>query len=394
MVSASWENTDMLRILVVGQIPPPYHGQALMIEKLLAGKYSGIQLYHVRMRFSERISEVGRFRLVKVVRMISLVLRIALMRLRAKTTVLYYPPAGPDLVPMYRDLFVLIATRWLFKKTVFHFHAGGISALYADLNGWLKPLFRLAFFNADLGLRASLLAPRDPEGLRVRHEVIIPFGIEDNAVRLGVAHRRILEAPPATILFVGVLRESKGILVLLEAARQLLSAGLEFRIDLVGEFESSTFQTSVLETIRGAGLSDRVRQLGMLEGDAKWTCYAHSDIFCFPTFYETFGVVLLEAMQFGLPIVSTRWSGADLVEDGINGFLVPIHDAGATADRLAQLVRDPALARAMGLRGRRKYENGFTLPIFYRNAERAFNLLRGDHDSYGRLLDSGPRLPT
>jgi len=68
--------------------------------------------------------------------------------------------------------------------------------------------------------------------------------------------------------------------------------------------------------------------------------------FCFPTFFEseTFGVVLLEAMQFSLPIVATRWRGIpSIITDGDNGFLVDPKDPIGLSEKLETLLRDPAM---------------------------------------------------
>ena len=88
-------------------------------------------------------------------------------------------------------------------------------------------------------------------------------------------------------------------------------------------------------------------------------------------------MVLLEAMQFGLPVVATRWRGIpSVVADGVNGYLVPVRDSATLADRLARLLRDEALARRMGAAGRRAYEERFTLERFHRDLQAVFDSLR------------------
>ena len=115
------------------------------------------------------------------------------------------------------------------------------------------------------------------------------------------------------------------------------------------------------------GLHDTVTWNGQVSGEEKWDFFRQADIFCFPTFYRTegFPVVLLEAMMFGLPVVSTTWRGIpDMVEDGESGFLVPTQNPRAVADRLGQLIRDPELRNSMGSVGRKRYEEKFTVEKF------------------------------
>ncbi len=75
-------------------------------------------------------------------------------------------------------------------------------------------------------------------------------------------------------------------------------------------------------------------------------------------------------MQFAKPVVSTRWRGIpSVVEDGVNGYLVPVKDANAVAEKLLILSREPELRRRMGEAGRRIFEERFTLEAFHRRME-------------------------
>ncbi|MCB0778125.1 MAG: glycosyltransferase, partial [Flavobacteriales bacterium] len=107
--------------------------------------------------------------------------------------------------------------------------------------------------------------------------------------------------------------------------------------------------------------------------------FAACDIFCFPSHFEaeSFGLVLVEAMQFARPVVSTHWRGIpSVVSDGVNGYLVPVEDPGAVAGRLGVLADSPELRRRMGEEGRRIFEQRFTLERFQRNMEDALAGLR------------------
>ena len=143
-----------------------------------------MRLYHVRMAFSESIDDVGRFRLGKLFHLVGVVSRIAYHRLVHGTKVLYYPPAGPNRVPMYRDLVILLSTRWMFRRTILHFHAGGISELYPRLSRPVRWLFRRALFGADAAVRISHGSPPDAIALEAKREFVVPYGIEDAPVRL------------------------------------------------------------------------------------------------------------------------------------------------------------------------------------------------------------------
>src|SRR5215469_11383972 len=126
-------------ILVVGQTPPPLHGQAIMIQAFLEGSYGDFCLTHVRMDFSRSIDEVGSFSFRKVRVLFAVMDQMVQARWNG-AEVLYYPPAGPKRNAILRDIVLLCATRWMFRKTVFHFHAAGLYEFYPRLRSWERPL--------------------------------------------------------------------------------------------------------------------------------------------------------------------------------------------------------------------------------------------------------------
>jgi starch synthase len=80
---------------------------------------------------------------------------------------------------------------------------------------------------------------------------------------------------------------------------------------------------------------------------------AAHDVFVFPSLFEGFGLVLLEAMAMGLPIITTpHTAGPDLISDGVEGFIVPIRSSAAIAERLDLLRREPERRQAMSERAR------------------------------------------
>lgn len=366
------------RILVVGQTPPPWGGQAVMIRQLLDHPPPDTTLSHVRMAFSGDMDSVGKVRWRKFAHLAGVVTRILVARIWRRPAVLYYPPAGPGRVPVYRDLVILGLTRWAFRRTIFHFHASGLSQIHSRLTRVERWLFRHAYFRPDVAIQTSSANPPDGAFLQARHVVNVPYGLPDEFPRFQqrAAAERAGERAPR-ILFVGALYETKGLRVLMEAAGRLRAAGLDFRLDCVGRFESPDFEAEMQAMGRAGALAGRVAFPGVLTGDAKWRLYAHADVFCLPSFFESesFGLVNLEAMMFALPVVSTRWRGIPtVVSDGESGLLVPVRDPVALADALARLLRDAALRERLGAAGRRLYTERFSLDVWRRGMAQAFAL--------------------
>jgi glycosyltransferase involved in cell wall biosynthesis len=353
------------KFVAVAQTPPPFHGQAIMNQLLLEGEYSRIQFCHVQMAFSVDIQEVGVFRWKKLFHLVAVFFGIVAARFRTGAQVLYYPPASPNMVPFLRDCVLLIGTRWLFKKTVFHFHANGLADLYARLPWLLKKAFWLAYGKPALSIAISNYGKRDGEFLKSQEIIVIPNGIPEPKI-LAVANFSAPNALPE-ILFCGMVSKEKGVGILLEACAQLKQRGASFRCKIVGKAASEVEEKNFKDFIQNHQLEGTVEFTGPLYDDNKWKAYAGADIFCFPTHYsaESFGLVAVEAMIFGLPVVATNWRGLpDIVVDGETGFLVPPKDASAIAERLKILVSDPDLRAAMGAAGRKRYEEKFTVDKF------------------------------
>jgi glycosyltransferase involved in cell wall biosynthesis len=374
-----------VKVLVVGQTPPPYGGQAIMIQHMLDASYERIRLYHVRMNFSADMNDIGKFQWKKIWKLLVLIFRVYVARLSSGAKILYYPPAGPDRVPIMRDVIFLNTTRWLFSKVVFHFHAAGVSEMHGAFSGWMRTLFERAYFYPDVAIRLSAYNPEDGKGLRAHQEALIPNGLEDVG---GAYLARAPKVPqgPARLLFVGVLQASKGVEVLIEAAHLLHEQGVDFLLELMGRFESQAYEMKIKDKVERLGLRDKVTFLGVQTGETKHASFARCDIFCFPTFFEseTFGLVALEAMQFAKPVVATRWRGVPtVVAEGETGFLVPPQQAPPLAEKIAQLLVDPGLRQRMGQAGRARYLALFT-------AKRHHQLM----ESLLASLESGPSQPT
>jgi glycosyltransferase involved in cell wall biosynthesis len=150
-----------------------------------------------------------------------------------------------------------------------------------------------------------------------------------------------------TFAYVGRLWSGKGLDQLLDAF-----AGLEredthdVSLLLVGD---GTDEARLRKRCADDGFEDVVFA-GSHDGDALPPLYAAADAFVFPTLGDPFGMVVLEAMACGLPVISTSAAGeiADRIDEGVNGFVVPPADAEALRERMGLLARDPSLRSRMG----------------------------------------------
>lgn len=363
------------RILLVGQTPPPYGGQAMMIERTLRGNYGlNISIFHVRMSFSKNMDNVGKFELKKIFHLLKIIFLIYFNRIKNKTNVLYYFPAGPRIVPIIRDILILGSTKFLFKKTIFHFRAAGISEYLRKKNLLIQKFLKLIYGKPDATIRLSPYTPEDDKYFGSHKRFIIPNGIEDNFNSF--QFNEIKKDDVVCILYIGVLNNSKGIIELLNAFCNINRDNVH--LNLVGKFEDKKIEREIKTIIIRNNLQSKVKLHGVLIGEAKFKQLMQNDIFAFPTYFESEGLpgAILEAMSFAKPIVATNWRGVpSLVHDGKNGFLVPIKNIEQLKEKIMVLSNNVTLRNEYGTMSRRIYLEKFTLDKYYENMNYVFESL-------------------
>jgi glycosyltransferase involved in cell wall biosynthesis len=150
----------------------------------------------------------------------------------------------------------------------------------------------------------------------------------------------------------------KGVDTVIRAVAEVRRRGLPVELDVVGDGADR----ARLERIASEdGASSAVRFHGQVEDQALRAAYAGCDLFALCSAREGFGIVYLEAMAFGRPVVAAAAGAAPfVVRPDVSGYLVPFGDAVGLAECLAQRLRDPSGSRRMGLRARRFLEENFT----------------------------------
>jgi len=167
------------------------------------------------------------------------------------------------------------------------------------------------------------------------------------------------------LLSVGRLSAPKGYPILLEAIALLRERGRDVSLTLVGE---GPLRRVLEELIARRGLGQLVRLAGACNHDRVIDYYGSSDAFVLPSFLEGLPVVLMEAMAMELPCVATWISGVpEIIEQDVEGLLVPPASATALADAVVRLMEDPQAARRLGVAARRKVIARYDLA---RNVER------------------------
>ncbi len=322
--------------LVFASVPPPIAGQSLATVMLL-DHFERVGLEHRVVDISREFHTGLASRVRRAVSVLQLPARALRERRRlVQRPVVFYLQLGGGLASMLRDLPILELAHRIGSPIVAHVHGAA---------------FRPAFDAAPAPVRAAV---RRAVG-RVAHAVVLGESlrslfdglIEPNRISVipnGVARdleRSAAAVPPPsdglTVLYLSNLMREKGYLEVLEAARISQKRALPHRFVLAGQHTETT-SADPADVIRRHDL-ENVRWLGPIDGQAKLDALAGAHALVLPTaMREGQPLAVLEAMHFGLPVVTSHSGGLrDLVEDGTHGIVVPPRDPHAMVAALEKL---------------------------------------------------------
>lgn len=148
-------------------------------------------------------------------------------------------------------------------------------------------------------------------------------------------------------LYVGRITPRKGLNVLLEACAILQSQGYQdYSLLVIGTGEQ---QAELEAFIKNHNLESQVEWIGWVEYGNLGAYFQQADVFVFPTFEDIWGMVALEAMVFGKAVICSKWAGAaEMVSDGINGYIFDPYNPQELASAMCRFIDEPKLIESMG----------------------------------------------
>jgi glycosyltransferase involved in cell wall biosynthesis len=360
------------KILFILHMPPPVHGSS-MVGKfineslLLNHKFS---TRYINLGTSKSIDEIGEKSLKKLFSYFKIIGSTLIQLFFFKPDIVYLAITAKG-IAFYKDFLVVLLVKLFGVQLVLHFHNKGVSVNHSKTID--NSLYKLVFKNTKVILLSKYLYADIEKYVKINDVYYCPNGIPDIEIKKSLAtksNKTILN-----VLFLSNLIESKGVYVLLEACGILQKKQLNFQCTFVGGI-GDVSESQFNKIIKELNIESLVVYAGKKYGFEKDSAFAKADIFVLPTFSECFPLVLLEAMQYSLPIVSTFEGGIpDIVEDGITGFLVSQKNAEALADKLEILINNPEMRRKMGTAGGAKYEREFTISTFENNLNNILNVI-------------------
>ncbi|MDQ4097632.1 MAG: glycosyltransferase [Actinomycetota bacterium] len=363
----SSETVGSPRVAVVGPLPPPTHGHMVVTERVLSSPLlrARFTLLHVDISDHSELDGIGKLSARNA--WLGLAHAARLWRtLRRRRPDLVYLPLSQNRLGLLRDCLLLAACVVNNVRVVGHVHGGGLGPFLESSPRWFaEPVRRL------VGRCAALITMSHQHCESVRRVFpdaridVIPHGSTPTPATPRRRAQRLRAVYASSSLCA-----TKGTFVALQAARLLADDGLPVLWTIVGPWRNQSAEAEGRRIV--AGLKD-VHFTGALDRDGVERCFQQSDLFVFPTGpKEGFGMVRIEAMAAGLPVVTTPAGGGEEIV-GDAGFIVPFDSPVEVARRIRLLHDDRGLLEELGARARSRHAELFSQERFERALERSWS---------------------
>lgn len=354
------------RILMIAPLPPPVHGSSMVSQSIRDSRMLNetFRMDFVNLSTSRTMEEIDkRSKILYVKKAIRFMGAYAqtFWNLATRRYDLCYLAITCHGVGFLKDAPFVLLCKLFGKKVVIHQHNKGMAkdvdkAVY-------KWLFHQVYKNSKIILLSWHLYEDIARVVAKSNVMVCHNGIEPTVEWPFEKYEN--EKPH--ILFLSNLIIEKGVLVLLDALKILKGKELGFICDFVGSETKDMDAVRFAKEAKERGLDDVAIYHGRKYGKEKKKYFHQADIFAFPTFYfnECFPLVNLEAMEYGLPVISTNEGGIpDEIINGKNGFVVEAENAEMLAGSIEKLIIDKPLRKTMGEEGRKMFIKRFTINEF------------------------------
>ena len=277
---------------------------------------------------------------------------------------------GSDVISSLRKYFIFKTIEPFSCKVIYHFHGASFMEQYQTKRSWWTSRINYLFEKSDIVICLS-------EAWAHQIRKIVPTAeirVMHNAVKIPLkynnsAHKR---SNQIDLLFLGLIGERKGIFDLLKVVRRLKENHHPIKLVIGGNGEIDRLK----KEIESLDIGQTVSFLGWVEVEQKVRLFQSSDIYILPSYGEGMPMSILEAMSYGLPVVSTTVGGIpNLVRNGEDGFLVQPGDIDQLTEKVETLIIDRELRMQMGANARQQIEMEFDLDDTIRKVDRIYQNL-------------------
>ena len=249
------------------------------------------------------------------------------------------------------------------KRVILHIH-GAEFILFYQKGGWLvKRFIRAILKQCDCILALSNQWKNDLQCISPDSDIRVIYN--PTIVRDRYSTGPCSESDsPVKFLFMGRIGKRKGVYDILESLQYIQSRNFEIQLYGDGDLEP------VEALIRRLQLQGQVKLCGWIDGETKDAVFRQADVLLLPSYNEGLPISVLEALAYGLPVLSTEVGGiSEAVEEGVNGFLIQPGQCKVLAERMERLCASASIRKQMGQSGYELAKFRFDLPIIIEKLE-------------------------
>lgn len=352
------------KVMIIGPVPPPPGGVATLTHTLLNSslkdRYS-LSVLDISKKKKMRYTTGGVPSFLSPFYLLIHLIKLNYLLYKEKATIIHLQSTS-DIGFLRDSLFIMFGILWK-KRIICHFH-GALAEEYLIFKyNILRSYFRFIMNYVDVFIPLSKSFALEFDSLIPQtKKIVIPNFISQVAPKEFNPVKENFKSE-ITILFVGRLSEKKGIYDLLKAAVILKDVPyICFQLAGLGETEAD--EKRIASELDKNNIKRKVNLLGYIQGQEKANLFASSDIFVLPSYTEVFPMVILEAMSAGMPVIATPVGAIpDIIEEDVNGFIVPQGNYQLLAEKILYLVRNPQKRIEMGRNNFQKFKQEYSVEI-------------------------------
>lgn len=350
------------KVLFIMHMPPPVHGASMVGKWIHDSEYinSRFECHYLNLSVASNIADIGKYSFAKTMGIIRLNLKAKRLIKEIKPDLVYITPNTSGM-PFIKDSITVNMAKAMGVPVIAHFHNKGISQHHSPIFSWM---YRALFKNLKVLLIVPSLYEDCKEFLRIKDLYFCPNGTPQTLTEELPAVR---DNETPEILFFSNMIPSKGVLDILDALYLIRGAGHQFHCTMMGAETKEFTRDKIEKEVRSRHLKGYVDYVGPQYGEEKDKYLRNTDILAYPTYYpkECFPLVILEAMEYKIPIVATREAGIPYsVIDGKTGLLCETKNPIDLSEKIITLLENPQLRCKMGEEGYQLRKKKFTLETF------------------------------
>lgn len=360
------------RILIFGQLPPPQHGSNIMtLTFFKALERLGYRVKVSNKGFSKKIHEVNRISFIKFLRFFSVLWKYNRDLTRFQPDLVVFFISATRIGLFAEGIFTAFTSIFRFPY-VLYIHNNGHKTIYwkGSAGRWIV---RRVFDRAKACIVLGKVFERDISSFYKKEIYILP-----NCLMKTLPEKEKEEDKFINVLYLSNLYESKGIFTLIRSIPKVIVTKRRIKFLIAGPWQGKNVKKRILDYVKRNKLNAIVEFLGAVYGNQKEELFRRSDIFVFPSHYpfEAFGLVNLEAMQVGIPVITTNIGALpEMVLNSRTGYIIPPKKPNILAEKINLLVENPDLRRNMGREGKKRFNEMYSFDAYSSNVQEILNNL-------------------